>query len=146
MVKGLPSMDQSDQLCEACLVGKQHRHNFPKESISRAKVSLELIHTDIDPASLGNCVKMFDDFKKEMAKEFEMTDIGLVSYYLGIGVKQKDDGIFISQEAYAKEELKRFNMENCNPINTAGGHRFRSEAKAKYVDILKCKRRPLGTR
>ncbi|KAK2996001.1 hypothetical protein RJ640_019468 [Escallonia rubra] len=65
----------------------------------------------------GNNVKMFDDFKKEMAKEFEMTDISLMSYYLGIEVKQKDDGIFISQEAYAKEVLKRFNMENCNPIS-----------------------------
>ncbi|KAK2983322.1 hypothetical protein RJ640_016060 [Escallonia rubra] len=61
--------------------------------------------------------KMFDDFKKEMAKEFEMTDIGLMSYYLGIEVKQIDDGIFISQEAYAKEVLKMFNMENCNPIS-----------------------------
>ncbi|KAK2979862.1 hypothetical protein RJ640_002775 [Escallonia rubra] len=52
-----------------------------------------------------------------MAKEFEMTDIGLMSYYLGIEVKQIDDGIFISQEAYAKEVLKMFNMENCNPIS-----------------------------
>ncbi|KAK3037369.1 hypothetical protein RJ639_030467 [Escallonia herrerae] len=60
---------------------------------------------------------MFDDFKKEMAKEFEMTDIGLMSYYLVIEVKQRDDGIFISQEAYAKEVLKRFNMENCNPLS-----------------------------
>ncbi|KAK3026409.1 hypothetical protein RJ639_041421 [Escallonia herrerae] len=66
---------------------------------------------------IGNCVKIFDDLKKEMAKEFEMTDIGLMSYYLGIEVKQRDDGIFISQEAYAKEVLKRFNMKNCNPIS-----------------------------
>ncbi|KAL0443714.1 UNVERIFIED_CONTAM: hypothetical protein Slati_2094100, partial [Sesamum latifolium] len=36
---------------------------------------------------------MFDDFKRAMAKEFEMTDIGLMSYYLGIEVKQRDDGI-----------------------------------------------------
>ncbi|KAK3002730.1 hypothetical protein RJ639_019908 [Escallonia herrerae] len=60
---------------------------------------------------------MFDDFKKEMAKEFEMTDIGLMSYYLKIEVKQRDDGIFVSQEAYAKEVLKNFNMKKCNPIN-----------------------------
>ncbi|KAK3014269.1 hypothetical protein RJ639_010271 [Escallonia herrerae] len=65
----------------------------------------------------GNCLKMFDDFKKEMAKEFEMTNIGLMLYYLRIEVKQRDDGIFISQEAYAKEVLKRFNMKNCNPIS-----------------------------
>ncbi|KAK2985746.1 hypothetical protein RJ640_005446 [Escallonia rubra] len=59
MVNGLPSIDQPDQLCEGCLVGKQHRHSFPKESISRAKAPLELVHTDvcgpIDPASLVDC-------------------------------------------------------------------------------------------
>ncbi|KAK2966773.1 hypothetical protein RJ640_020616 [Escallonia rubra] len=65
----------------------------------------------------GNIVKMFDDFKKEMAKEFEMTDSGLMLYYLGIEVKQTDDGIFLSQEVYAKEVLKKFNMKNCNPIS-----------------------------
>ncbi|KAK4424682.1 hypothetical protein Salat_1661800 [Sesamum alatum] len=35
----------------------------------------------------GNNPKMFDDFKRAMAKEFEMTDIDLMSYYLGIEVK-----------------------------------------------------------
>ncbi|KAK3020237.1 hypothetical protein RJ639_045473 [Escallonia herrerae] len=33
---------------------------------------------------------MFDDFKKEMAKEFEMTDNSLMSYYLEIKIKQRD--------------------------------------------------------
>ena len=39
---------------------------------------------------------MFEEFKKAMTKEFEMTDIGLMSYYLGIEVKQEEDNIFIS--------------------------------------------------
>ncbi|KAK2985719.1 hypothetical protein RJ640_023686 [Escallonia rubra] len=63
-------------------------------------------------SSNSNCVKMFDDFKKKMANEFEMSDIGLMSYYLGIEVKQRDDGIFISQEAYAKEVLKKFKLQH----------------------------------
>jgi hypothetical protein len=46
----------------------------------------------------GSNPKMFEEFKKAMIKEFEMTDIGLMSYYLGIEVKQKEDGIFISQQ------------------------------------------------
>ncbi|KAK2970863.1 hypothetical protein RJ640_022305 [Escallonia rubra] len=72
MVKGLPSIDQPDQLCEACLVGKQHRHSFPKESIARAKAPLELIHTDvcgpIDPASLGKnryFLLFIDDYSRK---------------------------------------------------------------------------------
>jgi hypothetical protein len=46
----------------------------------------------------GSNPKMVEEFKKAMIMKFEMTDIGLISYYLGIEVKQKEDGIFISQQ------------------------------------------------
>ncbi|KAG6409647.1 hypothetical protein SASPL_127688 [Salvia splendens] len=66
----------------------------------------------------GNNPSMFKEFKKAMTEEFEMTDIGLMAYYLGVEVKQREDGIFIIQEHYAKEILKKFKMEDCKPINT----------------------------
>ena len=46
-----------------------------------------------------------------MVREFEMTDIGLMSHYLDIRVKQAEGVIFISQEAYSKSILKKFDME-----------------------------------
>ena len=61
---------------------------------------------------------MFEDFKKAMTKEFEMTFIGLMAYYLGIEVKQMEDGIFISQEGYAKDILEKFEMINSNLVST----------------------------
>ncbi|KAL0320217.1 UNVERIFIED_CONTAM: Retrovirus-related Pol polyprotein from transposon RE1 [Sesamum radiatum] len=61
---------------------------------------------------------MYESFKKVMAQEFEMSDMGLMSYYLGLEVKQRNDGIFISQEAYTRETLKKFKMMECNPVNT----------------------------
>ncbi|KAH9726094.1 hypothetical protein KPL70_008130 [Citrus sinensis] len=66
----------------------------------------------------GSNPSMFEEFKRVMIKEFEMTDIGLMAYYLGIEVKQKEECIFISQESYAKEILKRFKMNDCKPIST----------------------------
>ncbi|KAE8671999.1 hypothetical protein F3Y22_tig00111877pilonHSYRG00324 [Hibiscus syriacus] len=51
-------------------------------------------------------------YEDVMMKEFDMTCMGLKAYYLGIEVKQQKDGIFISQESYAKEILKKFKMEN----------------------------------
>ncbi|KAG6404541.1 hypothetical protein SASPL_136790 [Salvia splendens] len=66
----------------------------------------------------GNNLSMFEEFKKVMTDEFEMTDIGLMAYYLGVEVKQLEDGVFITQEHYAKEILKKFKMEDCKPINT----------------------------
>lgn len=62
----------------------------------------------------GNPASMFEDLNKAMTQEFEMTDIGLMSYYLGIEVKQTNEGIFISQEQYTREILEKFNMININ--------------------------------
>ncbi|XP_050888698.1 uncharacterized mitochondrial protein AtMg00810-like [Lathyrus oleraceus] len=61
---------------------------------------------------------MFEEFKKDMSNEFEMTDIGLMAYYLGIKVKQDEKGIFITQEGYDKEVLKKFKMDDANPVGT----------------------------
>ncbi|KAA0033083.1 copia protein [Cucumis melo var. makuwa] len=66
----------------------------------------------------GNCASMFEDLKKAMTQEFEMTDIGLMSYYLGIEVKQSEEGIFISQERYTRDILEKFNMMNSKSVAT----------------------------
>ncbi|KAM1503465.1 hypothetical protein ACFX15_027859 [Malus domestica] len=47
MVHGLPHLENSKNVCEGCMLGKQHRDEFPRESAWRAKFPLELIHTDI---------------------------------------------------------------------------------------------------
>ena len=72
MVKGLPPIDQSDQLCEGCLVGKQFRKSFPKESFTRASEPLQLVHTDvcgpIKPSSFGKnryFLLFIDDFSRK---------------------------------------------------------------------------------
>ncbi|KAF7124875.1 hypothetical protein RHSIM_Rhsim12G0031500 [Rhododendron simsii] len=66
----------------------------------------------------GNNPAMFETFKKTMFQEFEMTDIGLMSHFLGIEVTQSEEGIFISQSRYATEILKKYGMETCNPMTT----------------------------
>ncbi|KAH9672528.1 hypothetical protein KPL70_017763 [Citrus sinensis] len=66
----------------------------------------------------GSNPSLFEEFKRVMIKEFEMTDIGLMAYYLGIEVKQNEEGIFISQESYTKEILKKFKMNDYKPIST----------------------------
>ena len=63
----------------------------------------DLIFTGNDKALIG-------DFKEAMKSEFEMTDLGLLKYFLGIEVKKMHDGIFISQEKYARKILERLKM------------------------------------
>jgi hypothetical protein len=53
-----------------------------------------------------------------MKKEFDMIDLGLMKYFLGIDVTQNDKGIFICQSKYEKYVLKRFRMINCTPVST----------------------------
>ncbi|XP_031258739.1 uncharacterized protein LOC116116829 [Pistacia vera] len=53
-----------------------------------------------------------------MQSEFEMTDLGEMTYFLGMEINQSADGIFVCQRKYANEILKKFNMENCNPVST----------------------------
>ena len=50
-------------------------------------------------------------FKQNMMKMFKMTDLGEISYFLGMEIKQAQNEIFICQRKYLKEILKRFGME-----------------------------------
>jgi hypothetical protein len=58
------------------------------------------------------------EFGELMSKEFEMSMIGELTYFLGFQVKQMKYGNLLSQEKYTKDLLKRFNMEKCKPIKT----------------------------
>jgi Reverse transcriptase (RNA-dependent DNA polymerase) len=55
-------------------------------------------------------------FKLEMKEKFKMSDLGLLTYYLGIEVQQLGDVTVLSQENFAKRILKECRMEDCNPV------------------------------
>jgi hypothetical protein len=57
-------------------------------------------------------------FAKDMQNEFEMSLLGELSFFLGLQIHQRNQGIFISQTKYIREILKRFGMEDCKPIIT----------------------------
>ncbi|XP_021889958.1 uncharacterized protein LOC110808697 [Carica papaya] len=62
--------------------------------------------------------KLIDEFKKEMMLIFEMTDLSVLTYFLGIEIKQSKGEVFICERKYAKEILKKFNMEECKATTT----------------------------
>nr|CAE04466.3 OSJNBa0029L02.7 [Oryza sativa Japonica Group] len=75
-------------------------------------------------------------FKLEMKKKFCMSDLGLLSYYLGMEVVQKETGVFLSQTAYAAKILEKTGMEGCNSTQSPMDARLklRKESDGKAVD------------
>nr|CAN76821.1 hypothetical protein VITISV_017285 [Vitis vinifera] len=72
MVTGLPQISIPSQVCEECVVGKQHRSQFPQGKSRRAKNVLELVHSDIcgliNPTSNGGkkyLIIFIDDYSRK---------------------------------------------------------------------------------
>src|SRR4051812_16606625 len=61
---------------------------------------------------------MCDDFSKLMKSEFEMSMMGELRYFLGLQIKQSEEGIFIFQEKYIKDILKKYGMTNAKIMST----------------------------
>jgi hypothetical protein len=53
-----------------------------------------------------------------MEKEFQMSMMGELTFFLGIQVKQTKQGTFVHQAKYTKDMMKKFNMAEFNPVST----------------------------
>ncbi|KAL5768035.1 hypothetical protein ACOSP7_014615 [Xanthoceras sorbifolium] len=53
-----------------------------------------------------------------MMEVFEMKDLGLMTFFLGMEIKQNEYEVFICQKKYAKEILKKFKLEECKEMST----------------------------
>ena len=71
---------------------------------------------------MGSSSKMKDEFKIAMMNEFEMKDLGLMQYFLGMEVYQNEDEIFICQTKYAKDMLKKCDIVDIKPTSTPTAH------------------------
>ena len=58
-----------------------------------------------------------EKLKDNLKSEFEVSDLGLLSYFLDIEFVETKDGIVMHQKKYIKEVLKRFNMDQCNKVD-----------------------------
>lgn len=89
----------------------------------------------------GSSREMMEDFKVSMRKELAMTDLGSMSYFLGVEVIQNSQGIFICPSKYANEVLDRFDMNNGKPIGIPIVHGFKlsKQGEGGEVDVTNYK-------
>ncbi|XP_039135777.1 uncharacterized mitochondrial protein AtMg00810-like [Dioscorea cayenensis subsp. rotundata] len=67
---------------------------------------------------MGSSMAMVNKFRESMMNTFDMTDLGLLQYFLGLEVTQKNGTIFVSQRKYVEDLDKKFGMSNCKHMTT----------------------------
>jgi hypothetical protein len=87
----------------------------------------------------GTHAQDIEAFKREMAARFKMSDLGALSYYLGIEVKQGRDSITLGQRAYAEKLLERGGMADCKSSATPMEERIKlsKHSTAAKVDATR---------
>ncbi|CAL8176707.1 unnamed protein product [Prunus armeniaca] len=65
----------------------------------------------------GSNEEMLKEFKEDMQVKYEMTDLGLLHHFLGMGVIQTDSSIFIHQRKYAASLLDKFALKECKSVS-----------------------------
>eukprot|EP00253_Pinus_taeda_P018588 PITA_18588 len=72
----------------------------------------------MDDLFLTGAYPLIHQCKTELASEYDMKDLGLMHYFLGLEVWQKPSEIFVSQGKYVVKLLERFGMVDCKSMTT----------------------------
>ncbi|GJS43757.1 putative ribonuclease H-like domain-containing protein [Tanacetum coccineum] len=106
--------------------------------IKRIKGDILLVQVYVDDIIFGSTKKeLCAEFEKLMHKKFQMSSMGELTFFLGLQMTQKDDVIFISQDKYVDEILKKFGFSTVKtgstPMETSKP--FFKDAEAEDVDV-----------
>ncbi|GJW16406.1 reverse transcriptase domain-containing protein [Tanacetum coccineum] len=87
--------------------------------IKKDKGDILLVQVYVDDIIFGSTKKsLCVEFEQMMHKRFQMSSMGELTFFLKLQVKQKDDGIFISQDKYLAKILKKFDFATVNTAST----------------------------
>ncbi|GJS33989.1 ribonuclease H-like domain-containing protein [Tanacetum coccineum] len=105
-------------LCHACQLGKHVRLPFVSSSTVISSC-FDIIHSDVWTSPIPSLSGFkYYQIISSLHREFAMTDLGSLNYFLGISVTRDSSGLFLFQKKYAVELLDRAHMVNCNPSRT----------------------------
>jgi hypothetical protein len=65
----------------------------------------------------GSSHSLVARFAEDMSKEFEMSMMGELQFFLGVQIKQAKEGTFVHQSKYTKDILKKFKMDDSKPLS-----------------------------
>ncbi|GJY22894.1 putative ribonuclease H-like domain-containing protein [Tanacetum coccineum] len=119
VVKALYGLHQAPRAWYATLSTFLEKHGYKRGTIDktlfikRDKKDIMLVQVYVDDIIFGSTNKSWcDEFEALMKSIFQMSSMGELTFFLGLQVKQNKGGIFISQDKYVAEILKKFDLVN----------------------------------
>ncbi|GJZ94094.1 putative ribonuclease H-like domain-containing protein [Tanacetum coccineum] len=117
VVKALYGLHQAPRAWYATLSTFLEKHGYRRGTIDKTlfikkdKKDIMLVQVYVDDIIFGSTRKSWcDEFEALMKGRFQMSSMGELIFFLGLQVKQKIDGIFISQDKYVADMLKKFDL------------------------------------
>nr|GFC13943.1 putative ribonuclease H-like domain-containing protein [Tanacetum cinerariifolium] len=87
--------------------------------IRMKKEDFILVQVYVDDIIFGSLnPQLCKEFEAFMHEKFQMSDMGELNFFLGLQVLQKEDGIFLSQDKYIGDILKKFGYSDVRSSNT----------------------------
>ncbi|GJY01314.1 putative ribonuclease H-like domain-containing protein [Tanacetum coccineum] len=118
VVKALYGLHQAPRAWYATLSTFLLKHSYRRGTINKTlflkkhKRDIILVQVYMDDIIFGSTKKAWcDEFEALMKGEFEISAMGELTFFLGLQVQQRPDGIFISQDKYVQVILKKFDLE-----------------------------------
>ncbi|GJU38102.1 putative ribonuclease H-like domain-containing protein [Tanacetum coccineum] len=125
VVKALYGLHQAPRAWYATLSTFLLKNGYRRGTIDKTlflrkdKHDIILVQVYVDDIIFGSTKKSWcDEFEALMKSRFQMSSMGELTFFLGLQVKQKPNGIFISQDKYVDEILKKFDFANVKSAST----------------------------
>ncbi|GJR64645.1 putative ribonuclease H-like domain-containing protein [Tanacetum coccineum] len=125
VVKALYGLHQAPRAWYATLSTFLLKNGYRRGTIDKTlflkkdKHDIILVQVYVDDIIFGSTKKSWcDEFEALMKSRFQMSSMGELTFFLGLQVKQKLDGIFISQDKYVAEILKKFDFASVKTAST----------------------------
>nr|GFC58431.1 putative ribonuclease H-like domain-containing protein [Tanacetum cinerariifolium] len=125
VVKALYGLHQAPRAWYERLSTFLLRHRYRRGSIDQTLFikkdsnDIMLVQVYVDDIIFSSTRKDWcEEFKTLMQSEFEMSSMGPLTFFLGLQVDQRPNGIFIHQEKYVADILKKFDLDNSKLAST----------------------------